>query len=176
MPKTNVIEVAVIGDVGSGKSHVLDTLAKALRCEYGTHAQITSHELSLERGLGHELLKPRIADTIFNLREQGSRSSSKNGEMKISIDTSELVSIIDKAEAIQGQAVSSALDPLEQAIESTARIMRDERDECSVQMHTMVSAVPLSDLYRRMSAHLDVLLAIQIERVSDAALVVGAAD
>lgn len=70
-----------------------------------------------------------------------------------------------KVEAIQGEAMSFMLDPLEQAIESTARIMRDERED-SVMMHTMVSDEPLSDLYRRMSTHLDALLAIQIERVT----------
>ena len=66
----------------------------------------------------------------------------------------------------QAEAMKSMLDPLEQAIESTARIMRDEREEGAVMMHTMVGDVPLSDLYRRMSAHLDALLAIQIKQVT----------
>ncbi|WP_426113564.1 hypothetical protein [Pseudomonas sp. DSP3-2-2] len=163
---TKVIDIVVIGATGSGKSHVLDLLARALRGEYGMHAQITSHELSIEKNLGHELLKPRIADTIFNLREQGVPTTSKNGEIKISIDTSQLVSAIDKVEAIQGQAMSFALDLLEQAIKSTARIMRDEREEGAVVIHTMAGDVPVSDLYRRMSAHLDTLLAIQIKQVT----------
>lgn len=94
--------------------------------------------------------------------------------MKIDIDTSDIDAVVGKVEALQGFTAGFALDPLEQAIESTARILRDEREECSVQMHTMVSAVPLSDLYRRMSGHLDVLLAIQIERLSTPAMVVGA--
>jgi ABC-type branched-subunit amino acid transport system ATPase component len=166
MPKTNVIEVVVIGATGSGKSHVLDTLAKALRCEYGTHAQITSHELSLKKGLGHELLKPRIADTIFNLREQGSTSSSKNGEMKISIDTSDLVTAIDKVEATQGQAMSFALDPLEQAVESTARVLRDEHQHMAQIGMTMAGNFPSTPIYRRMTDHLDLLLAAQLKRVT----------
>lgn len=166
MSKTNVIEIVVIGGVGSGKSHVLDTLAKALRCEYGTHAQITSHELSLEKGLGHELLKPRIADTIFNLREQGSTSSSKNGEMKISVDTSELVTILDRAEAIQGQVVSSALDPLEQAIQCTAQVMRDEREAMTELCKRLDQGMQASSLHDRMGRHLDQLLAEQLKRVT----------
>ncbi|KWV72161.1 hypothetical protein [Pseudomonas fluorescens] len=72
---------------------------------------------------------------------------------------------VSSVTAIQGEAMSFMLDPLEQAIESTVRIMRDER-EGSVMMHTMVGDVPLSDLYRRMSTHLDALLAIQIKRMT----------
>lgn len=166
MPKTNVIEVVVIGAVGSGKSHVLDTLAKALRWEYGAFAQITSHELSLEEGPGHELLKPCIADTIFNLREQGSTNASKNGEMKISVDTSELVTILDRAEAIQGQAVSCALDPLEQAIQCTAQVMRDEQSAMAEISQALNGDIPSSLVYKRMGSHLDELLAAQLKRVT----------
>lgn len=68
---TKVIEIVVIGDTGSGKSHVLELIDKALRTEYGHHVQIASHDLSLERGLGSPGEKPRVSDTIFNLREQG---------------------------------------------------------------------------------------------------------
>lgn len=85
--------------------------------------------------------------------------------MKIDIDTSDMDAVVGKVDALQGFTTGFALDPLEQAIESTARIMRDECED-SVMMHTMVSDVPLSDLYRRMSTHLDALLAIQIERVA----------
>jgi len=166
MSKTTVIEVVVIGAVGSGKSHVLDILAKALRCEYGTHAQITSHELSLEKGLGHELLRPCITHTIFNLREQGSSRSSTSGEMKISVDTSELVSILEKAEAIQGQVVSCALDPLEQAIQCTAQVMRDEQSAMAEISQTLNGDIPSSLVYKRMGSHLDELLAAQLKRVT----------
>jgi len=163
---TKVIEIVVVGDTGSGKSHVLDLLARALRAEYGIHAQITSHELSLERGLGHELLKPRIGDTIFNLREQGSASSSKNGEMKISVDTSELVSILDRAEAIHGQVVSAALDPLEQAIQCTAQVMRDEREAMTELCKRLDQGMQASSLHDRMGRHLDQLLAEQLKRMA----------
>ncbi len=70
------------------------------------------------------------------------------------------------ADAVQGEAMRSMLDPLEQAIQCAAQVMRDEREEGALMMHTMVGDVPLSDLYRRMSAHLDALLAIQIKRVT----------
>ena len=163
---TKVIEVVVVGETGSGKSHVLDIIAKALRYEYGMHAQITSHELSLEKNLGHELLKPIVAGTIFNLREQGSSSSGKNGELKIGIDTSELVSILDKAEALQGQAASFHLDPLEQAIQCAAQVMRDERDQMAQVSMTLGGDVPSTSLYGRMAVHLDALLAEQLKRVT----------
>lgn len=163
---TKVIDIVVIGPTGSGKSHVLDLLARSLRGEYGMHAQITSHELSLEKNLGHELLKPRIADTIFNLREQGSAASSKVSGLKVSVDTSALTSALEKIEAVQGEAISFALDPLEQAIESTARVLRDERDHMAQISMPLGRDIPATPTYRRMADHLNQLLAAQLKRVT----------
>lgn len=66
-----------------------------------------------------------------------------------------------KVEAIQGFTSGFMLDPLEQAIESTVRMLRDEHQ----QMEDMNAKqdTPLSD---RLGSHLDALLAIQIQRVS----------
>ncbi|WP_240164784.1 hypothetical protein [Pseudomonas lactis] len=180
MPKTNVIEVVVIGAVGSGKSHVLDILAKALRCEYGMHAQITSHELSLEKNLGHELARPRVADTIFNLTERGlTDAKASSGEiksalraagepvaeslatLKIDVDTSSIDAAVCKVEALQGFATGFVLDPLEQAVESTVRMLRDEHQQ--VADTNAKQDTPLCD---RLGTHLDALLAIQINRVT----------
>ncbi len=147
---TQVIEIVVIGPTGSGKSHVLEILANALRGAYGLHAQIASHELSLEKNLGHELAKPRVADTIFNLREQCPDTARST----------------DKVEAIQGQALSFMLDPLEQAIESTARVLRDEHDHLAQINISPDGEIRLSPLYRRMSSHFEALLAAQLKRVS----------
>ncbi|EPM91694.1 hypothetical protein A259_38476, partial [Pseudomonas syringae pv. actinidiae ICMP 19070] len=66
-----------------------------------------------------------------------------------------------KVEAIQGIASGFVLDPLEQAIESTVRMLRDE-----LQHMRDTAAKQLSPLSDRLGAHLDALLAIQIQRVS----------
>ncbi|MFA0994706.1 MULTISPECIES: hypothetical protein [Pseudomonas syringae group] len=66
-----------------------------------------------------------------------------------------------KFEALQGVASGFMLDPLEQAIESTVRMLRDE-----LQHMRDTAAKQLSPLSDRLGAHLDALLAIQIKRVS----------
>ncbi|PYD92650.1 hypothetical protein DNF23_10955 [Pseudomonas syringae pv. pisi] len=66
-----------------------------------------------------------------------------------------------KFEALQGVASGFMLDPLEQAIESTVRMLRDE-----LQHMRDTAAKQLSPLSDRLGAHLDALLAIQIQRVS----------
>ena len=73
--------------------------------------------------------------------------------------------------AIQGEAMSFMLDPLEQAVESTVRMLRDEHQQ--IADTNAKQDTPLCD---RLGAHLDALLAIQIERVSNPALVMGVAD
>ncbi|MGH8418027.1 MAG: hypothetical protein ACRER8_12210 [Pseudomonas sp.] len=163
---TQVIEIVVIGAAGSGKSHVLELIDRALRSEYGQHVQVTSHELSRERFMGSPGSKPKVADTIFNLREQGSSGSSKIGEMKANIDASEPTSA-DKIEAIQGEAMSFMLDPLEQAIESTARVLRDEWEHMSAISKAVGRDCPTTTLYKRMGDHLDALLAAQLKRGSE---------
>lgn len=163
---TQVIEIVVIGAAGSGKSHVLELIDRALRSEYGQHVQVTSHELSRERFMGSPGSKPKVADTIFNLREQGSSGSSKIGEMKANIDASEPTSA-DKIEAIQGEAMSFMLDPLEQAIESTARVMREELDHMAEISLTLGGSVPTTAIYKRLGDHLDALLAAQLKRGSE---------
>jgi len=66
-----------------------------------------------------------------------------------------------KFEALQGVASGFMLDPLEQAIESTVRMLRDEHQHMRDTGAKQFS--PLSD---RLAPHLDALLAIQIQRVS----------
>lgn len=66
-----------------------------------------------------------------------------------------------KVEALQGFASGFMLDPLEQAIESTVRMLRDE-----LQHMRDTAAKQLSPLSDRLGAHLDALLTIQIKRVS----------
>lgn len=68
---------------------------------------------------------------------------------------------VSRVTAIQGEAVRFMLDPLEQAIESTVRMMRDEH-----QQMTEVGAKEDTALCDRLGSHLDALLAIQIKRVT----------
>lgn len=159
---TKVIDIVVIGASGSGKSHVLEVLSKALQNEYGMHAQITSHELSLEKNLGHQPAKPRIAETIFNLREEGACGFLEVGARR----TLPKVDQVEASPAIQGEAMRFMLDPLEQAIESTAQVMRDEFEHMSQISTTVSGSVPTTSLYKRMGDHLDALLAAQLARVS----------
>lgn len=70
-------------------------------------------------------------------------------------------------EAIQGQAMSFALDPLEQAIELTTRVLRDEREHLAHISMTLSGDVPPSPIYKRMSSHLEALLDAQLKRVAD---------
>lgn len=161
---TKVIEILVIGPTGSGKSHVLELIAKALYEEYGRHAQVVSHDLSCERGLGSPGTKPAVSDTIFNLRERGEVSFRKLGERRVS-SGSQLDSP-DVSPVVQGEAISFALDPLDQAIESTARVMRDEREQMASLSMTLGGGVPATAVHNRMGEHLDLLLEAQLKRVT----------
>ena len=64
--------------------------------------------------------------------------------------------------AVEGMAISYCLDPLEQAIESTVRMLRDEHQQMAD-----AGAKQDSALCDRLGTHLDALLAIQLERVTD---------
>lgn len=67
---------------------------------------------------------------------------------------------------IHGEAMSFALDPLEQAIESTTRVMRDELDHMAHISRSLEGNVPTTAIYNRMGDHLDALLAAQLKRVT----------
>lgn len=72
-----------------------------------------------------------------------------------------------KIDAIQGEAISFMLDPLEQAIESTARVLRDEHEHLAQLSAPLGGDVSPSPVYKRMSAHLEALLSQQLKRVGD---------
>lgn len=241
---TQMIEIVVAGPVGSGKSHVLELIEKALCAEYGHHVQIASHDLLCERGLGSPGSKPRVSDTIFSLKEQGEVSFRKLGERRVTaesqstatsnelkagvlsgrfipdrnqIDAMRLVARLVNAGAIAlvddeyvpgqqtfralkiGKKVSDSaeeamtrieattaqlrevvapafepgqtmigsfsIDPLESAIESAARLLRDEREHLAHISTTLNGDIPLSPVYKRMSSHLEALLDAQLSRV-----------
>ena len=182
---SKVIEIVVIGGTGSGKSHVLELIDKALRTEYGHHAQIASHDLSLERGLGNPGEKPRVSETIFNLRERCTASvgDKSSGSLKVEVDTSAIDSALEKIEALgkdywrsriasgsveelQGFTTGYAIDHLESAIESTTRIMREEGEHAADIARTL-SDRPTTSLYRAMGEHLDRLLALQLKQLNE---------
>ncbi|QHC93856.1 hypothetical protein PspR84_04185 [Pseudomonas sp. R84] len=146
---TKVIEIVVIGATGSGKSHVLELIDRALRSEYGHHIQIASHDLSCERGLGSPGEAPRISETIFSLKERGVVSSQLVSNLKVEIDTSGIEFAIGKVETLRDCAASITLDPLEQAIDQSVRLVAESEGELST----------------RLSRHLDALLSEQLKRL-----------
>lgn len=156
---SKVIEIVVIGGTGSGKSHVLELIDKALRTEYGHHAQIASHDLSLERGLGNPGEKPRVSDTIFSLRERGVASGGGKSlaGLKIEVDTSDVDLALGKVEALQGFTTGYAIDPLESAIEMAARLVSE---------HVTGSAPTCMTVLSVMTGHLELLLELQLKRLS----------
>lgn len=156
---TKVIEIVVIGGTGSGKSHVLELIDKALRTEYGHHVQIASHDLSLERGLGNPGEKPRVSDTIFSLRERGVASGGGKSlaGLKIEVDTSDVDLALGKVEALQGFTTGYAIDPLESAIEMAARLVSE---------HVTGSAPTCMTVLSVMTGHLELLLELQLKRLS----------
>jgi len=155
---TKVIEIVVIGCVGSGKSHVLELIDKALRDGYGPHVQVVSRDLSLERGLGSPGAEPSV-DTIFNLKEQGVASGGgRSDSVGVEQWERQLLSGAVSMEAVQGLTTGYTVDPLESAIELIVRMM-DER---------MASdRSPSLNVGVMLMGHLEELLAEQLRRVTD---------
>lgn len=69
--------------------------------------------------------------------------------------------VVETITAAQGEVVGFSLDPLEQAVESTVRMLRDEHQQMAD-----TGAKQDSALCDRLGTHLDALLAIQLERVT----------
>jgi hypothetical protein len=66
--------------------------------------------------------------------------------------------VVESIATTQGEVVAFSLDPLEQAIESTARSIGAEADRLDNKVND-------SSLYHRLGTHLDALLAEQLKRV-----------
>lgn len=162
---TKVIEIVVIGGVGSGKSHVLELIDKALRDGYGPHVQVVSRDLSLERGLGSPGAEPSV-DTIFNLKEQGVASGGgRSDSVGVEQWERQLLSGAVSMEAVQGLNSGCIADPLESAIDTTTRLLRDER-ELLGELHAK-GCESGRGLIDRLGAHLDDLLALQLKQLSE---------
>ncbi|WP_434771257.1 hypothetical protein [Pseudomonas entomophila] len=98
---SKTIEIVVSGPVGSGKSHVLALIERALRAEYSRDVCIVSPDLDAERRLGSPGTKPDAHHVAFHLRE-GNPSHAP---------------ALAQAEAF------ASLDPLEQAIDQSVRLV-----------------------------------------------------
>lgn len=92
--------------------------------------------------------------------------------MKIDIDTSDIDAAIGKVEALRGDFgpelhySTAKLDPLEQAIQCAAQVMRDEQSAMAEISQALNGDIPSSLVYKRMGSHLDELLAAQLRRVT----------
>ncbi len=73
---------------------------------------------------------------------------------------------VASVDALQGCVTGYAIDPLEAAIESTARVMRDERESMAQISMTVGGDIPSTSLHSRMGEHLDKLLALQLKKLS----------
>jgi energy-coupling factor transporter ATP-binding protein EcfA2 len=165
---TQVIEIVVIGATGAGKSHVLEVIDRALHSEYGQHVQVASHELSIERFMGSPSSKPSVSDTIFSLREQSSAPTRKVDDLKVSIDTSEVTSALNKIEAIQGEAIAFTLDSLESAIRSTTDLLNDHAVFLAESNLSNVQRDGMRFVGEKLNSHLNRLLAAQLDRFASA--------
>lgn len=103
MSKTvsNDIAIVVSGPVGSGKSHVLALIERALRAEYGRDVCIVSPDLDAERKLGNPGAEPDTKLVAFHLSE----------------DRPPRLPALAQVEGFAG------LDPLEQAIDQSVRLV-----------------------------------------------------
>lgn len=67
----NTIQINVSGDIGSGKSHILTVIEKALKAEYGDDLMIASRSLEIERRMirDEHMAKPSKENTVIVLTD-----------------------------------------------------------------------------------------------------------
>lgn len=143
---SKVLEIVLIGGVGSGKSHVMEVIDNALREAYGPHAQVVSRELSLERGLGSPGKKPAL-DTIFHLteRQPDGREACR-----------------PPIEAASAQLGAMAVDPLESAIRETVGLLNEHAVFLAESGLNDVQKAGVRFLGEKLNSHLNHLLSIQL--------------
>lgn len=143
---SKVLEIVVIGGVGSGKSHVLRVIDNALRQAYGPHAQVVSRELLLERGLGSPGAEPAV-DTIFNLMERQPDALEANSTV---------------IEAVSAQMSSFPFNPLDSAIRETVGLLHDHAVFLAESGLNDVQKAEVRFLGEKLNSHLNHLLGIQL--------------
>lgn len=156
------VEVLVIG-AGRHQQKIKAAIYKALDGEFSEAAKwsfpdrSTSVEISgPARELSLQVMSVSIDNDQLDSPPQESNEYWRH----------QLSSGVASVEALQGCVTGYAIDPLEAAIESTTRVMRDERESMAQVSMTVGGDIPSTSLYGRMGEHLDKLLAIQIERVT----------
>ena len=143
---SKVLEIVVIGGVGSGKSHVLRVIDCALREAYGPHAQVVSRELSMERGLGSPGGEPAV-DTIFNLTERQPDALEANSSV---------------IEAVSAQMGSFSFNPRDSAIRETVGLLHDHAVFLAESGLNDVQKAGVRFLGEKLNSHLNHLLGIQL--------------
>ncbi len=69
MLRLNEIQIDVGGLTGSGKSHVMLTIRKALEAEYGCHVLSPNLDHEIRMTGEDNLTKPNPSDTVFWMNE-----------------------------------------------------------------------------------------------------------
>lgn len=146
---SKVLEIVVIGAVGSGKSHVLEVIDNALRKAYGPHAQVVSRELSLERDLGSPGAKPDL-DTIFHLSERQPEVREASSPV---------------TEAISAQLGCVSVYPLESAIREAVGLLNEHAVFLAESGFNEVQKAGVRFLGEKLNSHLNHLLSLQLKAV-----------
>jgi hypothetical protein len=150
-------------------------MSDAQRAEFTARVQLIAEKvgaelLVLDPGQGADLinspLMPGKATAVEIKEALRNCSASRESYWAHAVGSAPLCNRVKTSSPIKGEVISSCLDPLEQAIESTARIMRDELESMDELRLTLSDQIPASTLYTRLGAHMEQLLAEQLKRVS----------
>lgn len=146
------------------------------RTEFTARARLIAEKvgaelLELDVGQSADLivapLMPSKAKAVEIKEELCNCSASRAAYWSQAVGSAPLATQVGAMTAIQGEAISSSLDPLEQAIESTARVMRDELERMSGLSFALSGQFSSSILHTRLGAHMEQLLAEQLKRVQN---------
>ena len=159
MTKTKLLVITNEGHMSS------TSLAEFTARAQGIADKVGAELLVLGPGQGADLI---IAPVMLGKVTAGeikealrNSSASREAYWAHAVGSAPLCAQVEALTAIQGEAISSCLDPLEQAIESTVRALRDEHQQMAE-----TGAKQDSALCDRLGTHLDALLAKQLERVT----------
>ena len=159
MTKTNLLVITSAGHMSDDQHAKLTARVEAVARKVGAEV------LVLGPGQDARLINVGVMPskaTAVEIKE-GLRncSASREAYWAHAVGSAPLCAQAKALSPIQGEAISFSLDPLEQAIESTVRALRDEHQQMAE-----VGAKQDSALCDRLGTHLDALLAIQLERVT----------
>ena len=108
----------------------------------------------------------RLVEALFKSMDRVMEARRQLDTAIAAESNSDQGSTMSSVENLQpGECIGFATDPLESAIESTARVMRDERESMAQISMTVGGDIPSTSLHSRMGEHLDKLLALQLKRL-----------